>query len=145
MLSHFGKGEGGGGSGHKTTTNQPYKRPTLLTHRHHSKYQVVKVSPGGSSRSLSRPLSHSLSRPLSHIGWWFGLQVVGTLKPSINSSRPVSLPVSLPVLLLVLPPVTLNVSSPVSPPSCSLSHSLSHSLSCSPHPMLPHGGGDLKL
>ena len=46
------------------------------------KYQVVKVSPGGSSRSLSRslsrPLSHSLSRPLSHIGWWFGLQVVGT-------------------------------------------------------------------
>ena len=30
------------------------------------------------SRSLSRPLSYSLSCPLSHIGWWFGLQVVGT-------------------------------------------------------------------
>ena len=38
-------------------------------------------------------------------------QVVGTLKPSINSSRPVLLP----VLLLVLPPVTLPVSPRLAP------------------------------
>ena len=80
------------------------------------KNQVVKVSPGGSSRSLSRslsrPLSRSLSRPLSRSLSRPCLTpcLAPCLAPvSLPVLPPVSLPVSPPVLLPVLPPVSHRV------------------------------------
>ena len=70
---------------------------------HFQKHQVVKVSPGDSSHSLYRALSHPLSHSLSH----------PCLAPCLTPSCP----------------LTLSHQIPVSSSSRSLSHSLSHPLS----------------
>ena len=48
-----------------TWCEQTLSNQFLFGDNNKQKYQVVKVSPGGSSRSLSRSLSRPLSRPLS--------------------------------------------------------------------------------